>query len=100
MKKKRKDFTESPFDMADEEQTGSRTARKLRDAAEAGLMELSTEMCDILLKASRIMKKDIAVGTKSHDDGHEYCPVCDGIVGQSAFYCKHCGQKLREGGRG
>ena len=63
-------------------------------------MELSTEMCDILLKASRIMKKDIAVGTKSHDDGHEYCPACDGIVGQSAFYCKHCGQKLREGGRG
>ena len=39
MKKKRKDFTESPFDMADEEQAGSRTTRKLREAAEAGLME-------------------------------------------------------------
>ena len=31
--------------------------------------------------------------------GYDYCPKCDGMIGQSAFYCKHCGAWLREGGR-
>lgn len=100
MKKKRKDFTESPFDMADEEQAGSRLENELKAAAETGLLELSAQMSDVLLKAARLAKKDVAVGTRIGHDGYEYCPVCNGTVGQSAFYCKHCGQKIREGGMG
>lgn len=29
---------------------------------------------------------------------YDHCPRCGSIVGQSAFYCKHCGCWLREGG--
>ncbi len=35
-------------------------------------MELSTEMCDILLKAFRIMKKDIEELQKGYDIINEY----------------------------
>ena len=30
---------------------------------------------------------------------YDHCPICNGIVGQSAYYCKLCGAKIREGGR-
>ena len=30
---------------------------------------------------------------------YDHCPRCNGIVGQSAYYCKLCGAKIREGGR-
>lgn len=30
---------------------------------------------------------------------YDHCPKCNGIAGQSAFYCKLCGAMLREGGR-
>lgn len=29
---------------------------------------------------------------------YDYCPACDGVVGNSAYYCKHCGAYLRGGG--
>lgn len=28
----------------------------------------------------------------------DHCPRCNGIIGQSAFYCKRCGAMIREGG--
>ena len=30
---------------------------------------------------------------------YDRCPSCNGVAGQSAYYCKLCGAKLREGGR-
>lgn len=29
---------------------------------------------------------------------YDYCPICSGIVGTSAYYCKKCGAYLRGGG--
>lgn len=28
-------------------------------------------------------------------NGYTACPNCNGIVGQSAYYCKHCGTYIR-----
>ena len=84
----------------EDDDRGSRLENELKAAAETGLLELSAQMSDVLLKAARLAKKDVAVGTRIGHDGYEYCPVCNGTVGQSAFYCKHCGQKIREGGMG
>lgn len=27
---------------------------------------------------------------------YEHCPVCNGIIGNSAFFCKKCGAYIRE----
>ena len=86
------------FDDAQEaEQSVSREEQKLTEAAGANLLELSPEMSNILLKAAKLVKKEIPTGTRRSNSGYEMCPVCGGTVGQSGFYCKHCGQKLRHG---
>lgn len=98
MKKKKIDV--DVLTETEDDDRGSRLENELKAAAETGLLELSAQMSDVLLKAARLAKKDVAVGTRIGHDGHEYCPVCGGTVGQSAFYCKYCGQKIREGGMG
>lgn len=49
----------------------------------------------------KILDKNIEIdeplGVVQGND-YEHCPRCNGIVGQSAFYCKKCGSWLREGG--
>ena len=30
---------------------------------------------------------------------YDFCPRCHGVIGESAYYCKLCGAKIREGGR-
>lgn len=82
------------------EDRGSSLEKELEEAAETGMLELSSSMSDALLKAAKLAKKDVAVGVRAGHDKYEYCPACGGVIGQSAFYCKHCGQKIREGGRG
>lgn len=82
------------------EDRGSSLEKELKEAAETGMLELSSSMSDALLKAAKLAKKDVAVGVRAGHDKYEYCPVCGGVIGQSAFYCKYCGQKIREGGRG
>lgn len=82
------------------EDRGSSLEKELKEAAETGMLELSSSMSDTLLKAAKLAKKDVAVGVRAGHDKYEYCPACGGVIGQSAFYCKHCGQKIREGGRG
>lgn len=37
---------------------------------------------------------DEPMGVESRRD-YDYCPACGSVVGQSAFYCKHCGAYLR-----
>lgn len=27
---------------------------------------------------------------------YDHCPICNAVVGQSAYYCKHCGAWLRQ----
>ena len=97
MKKKKSKDTENFLSDEDQGNTGE---KKLKEAAEAGLLELSRETSDLLLRAAKAMKRDVAIGTRTSGNGTEYCPVCDEIAGQGSFYCKYCGQKLREGGRG
>ena len=38
---------------------------------------------------------DEPLGTIQGTD-YEHCPVCNGIIGQSAYYCKHCGAYIRQ----
>jgi len=49
-----------------------------------------------------ILQKQISIdepiGVVQGND-YDHCPRCNGIVGQSAYYCKLCGAKIREGGR-
>jgi len=40
---------------------------------------------------------DKPLGTVQGTD-FDHCPRCNGIIGQSAFYCKRCGARIREGG--
>jgi len=44
------------------------------------------------------IKIDEPIGVVQGAD-YDHCPICNGIVGQSAYYCKLCGAKIREGGR-
>ena len=43
------------------------------------------------------LQEDEPLGTVQGTD-FDHCPRCNGIIGQSAFYCKRCGAKIREGG--
>lgn len=27
---------------------------------------------------------------------YDHCPVCNSVIGQSAYFCKHCGAYVRE----
>ena len=40
---------------------------------------------------------DKPIGVNQGTD-FDHCPRCNGIIGQSAFYCKRCGAMIREGG--
>ena len=31
-----------------------------------------------------------------HGIDYDHCPACNGIIGQSAYYCKRCGAWVRE----
>ena len=52
----------------------------------------------ILKIAKAYIHEDEPLGVSQGID-YDHCPRCSGIVGQSAFFCKHCGAWLREGGR-
>lgn len=41
------------------------------------------------------LEVDEPIGT-IQDDEYERCPECNGIIGQSAYYCKRCGAYIRE----
>ena len=43
------------------------------------------------------LQEDEPLGTVQGTD-FDHCPRCNGIIGQSAFYCKRCGAMIREGG--
>jgi hypothetical protein len=78
---------------------GTEEEEKLKEAAAANLLELTPEMSAVLLKAAKLMKKEVPTGTQIDGHGFELCTVCGAVIGQSGFYCKYCGQKLRNGRR-
>ena len=43
------------------------------------------------------LKEDEPIGVNQGTD-FDHCPRCNGIIGQSAYYCKRCGAMIREGG--
>lgn len=58
-------------------------------------MDAADWVKEVLEKHIRI---DEPLGVTQGQD-YDHCPRCNGIVGQSAYYCKLCGAKIREGGR-
>jgi len=71
-------------------------AKQLERTADIGLLEITPEIQQTLLKASKALMKEVAAGTEQDAYGYEKCPVCRRTVGTSGFYCKWCGQKMRE----
>jgi len=60
-----------------------------------GNLIIADWVCQIFDKSVQI---DEPLGVIQGND-YDHCPRCNGIVGQSAYYCKLCGAKIREGGR-
>ena len=57
---------------------------------------MTPELDHALLIASKAMRKEIPSGTVRDANGVDRCMMCHRTAGESAFYCKYCGQKLRE----
>ena len=56
------------------------------------------EIAEHILKiAKAYIHIDQPIGVNQGTD-FDHCPRCNGIIGQSAFYCKRCGAMIREGG--
>ena len=56
-----------------------------------GNLEAADWLREVLKKCIKI---DEPLGVTQGID-YDHCPACGGIIGQSAYYCKHCGAYLR-----
>ena len=56
---------------------------------------IAKHICKI---AKAYIHEDEPIGVIRGTD-YDRCPSCNGVAGQSAYYCKLCGAKLRAGGR-
>lgn len=59
-----------------------------------GYIQLSDELERAIDAGIHALQSQKPSGTES-DGTYEYCPRCKHITGNSAYFCKHCGQMLR-----
>ena len=61
-----------------------------------GFIEFTPEIDKAISAAIERLKRDVPTGTLKDLNGAEKCPVCRKMIGTSGFYCKWCGQQIRE----
>ena len=66
------------------------------DARSGISIQLTPELDHALAAALKVMCRDNPTGTIRDSRGAEHCMMCKRTVGTSAYYCKYCGQKIRE----
>ena len=67
----------------------------LADIRKRPTVELSPLLDRALVAAIKNMKREVPTGTERIQD-FDACPVCKRAAGESGYYCRFCGQKLRE----
>lgn len=74
--------------------TSAQNARKCKKCKECN--NICPKLEELLEGAVALLERDAPSGTVRRNDEYEYCPKCGRVIGTSAFFCKRCGQKIRQ----